>query len=179
MQVIEAALRTASKAHEGQYRKNTNIPYITHPVAVGIILMKEGYDDQVVAAGILHDTVEDTDLDLQDIEAEFGPRIAEIVKGCSEPDKSLPWEVRKKYTIQFLKTASMDIRAVACADKLHNVRTMINDFQQMGDKVWDKFKRGRKQQEWYYTNVVASLGAQSDFPMLKELEREVTRLFTG
>lgn len=178
MNVIEKALRTAGQAHEGQYRKNTNIPYIIHPVAVGMILMKSGYENPLIAAGILHDTVEDTVLTLMDIEKLFGTRIAGIVDGCSEPDKSLPWEVRKKHTIEFLKTASIDIRAVVCADKLHNIRSIIDDYSQLGDQVWDRFNRGRKCQEWYYTNMVASLGFQSAFPLLTELETEVNRLFT-
>lgn len=177
MNVIEKALRTASQAHDGQYRKKTNIPYITHPVAVGMILMKAGYEDQLVAAGILHDTVEDTSLTLADIEKVFGLRIAEIVKGCSEPDKSLPWEVRKQHTIEFLKMSSMDVRSVVCADKLHNIRSITNDYRQLGDLVWDRFNRGRQYQEWYYTKIIDSLGFQSAFPLLKELEVEVHRLF--
>ncbi|MED3562733.1 HD domain-containing protein, partial [Bacillus xiapuensis] len=101
MEVVENALQMAGKAHEGQYRKLTDIPYIIHPVAVGMLLMKEGFAEDIVAAGILHDTVEDTDLTLEDIKQEFGEKIAEIVAGCSEPDKSLSWEKRKEHTIEF------------------------------------------------------------------------------
>jgi (p)ppGpp synthase/HD superfamily hydrolase len=77
MELIEKALQIASKGHLGQVRKNTDIPYITHPVAVGMILMKAGCRDELVAAGILHDTVEDTKLTLEDIETEFGPKIGD------------------------------------------------------------------------------------------------------
>src|SRR5213080_1888393 len=129
MDVIEKALMMASQAHKNQYRKKTKIPYITHPVAVGMILMKAGYGEDLVAAGILHDTVEDTPLTLADIEESFGPKIVKIVEGCSEPDKSLPWEERKKHTIEFLKTAPLETRAVVCADKLHNIRSIINDYE--------------------------------------------------
>lgn len=177
MDVIEKALQIASQAHKNQYRKQTNIPYITHPVAVGMILMKEGYDEEIIAAGILHDTVEDTDLTLKDIKDLFGSRIAGIVKGCSEPDKTLSWEARKKHTIEYLKTAPNDIRMVACADKLHNIRSIINDYEKDGNKVWDRFNRGKEQQEWYYTNIVESLGYTSTFHLQQELSKAVHLLF--
>jgi (p)ppGpp synthase/HD superfamily hydrolase len=177
MDVLDKALQVASKAHRNQCRKNTDIPYIAHPAAVGMLVMKEGYSEDVVAAAILHDTVEDTELTLDDIEQEFGKEIAEIVAGCSEHDKSLPWKERKEHTIEFLKTASEGIRAVACADKLHNIRSIINDHHQVGDKVWERFNAGKEQQKWYYTKIVESLGCQSTFPLLEKLKREVDTLF--
>jgi (p)ppGpp synthase/HD superfamily hydrolase len=178
MDIIEKALQLASKEHKGQVRKHTDIPYITHPIAVGMMLMRAGYSDEIIAAGILHDTVEDTDFTLEDIEREFGSTIAEIVEGCSEPDKSLSWEKRKEHTIEFLKTASVEIRSVACADKLHNIRSIISDYEQNGDAVWERFNRGKEQQEWYYQNIVKSLGYQSTFPLQEELKKEVNRLFS-
>ena len=177
MDLIDKALQIASMAHEGQYRKNTKIPYIAHPVAVGMILQKAGYSEEMVVAGILHDTVEDTDITIEDIEREFGIEVARIVEGCSEPDKSLSWEERKEHTIEFLKTASEEIRAVACADKLHNVRSIREDVEQSGEKVWSRFRRGKKEQEWYYRNVVESLGYATRFPLLEELVKEIECLF--
>jgi ribosomal protein S18 acetylase RimI-like enzyme len=179
MGVIEIALRTAADAHRNQCRKGTDIPYIAHPVAVGMILMKAGYSDTIVAAGILHDTVEDTALTLQDIERDFGPMIAEIVAGCSEPDKSLSWEDRKKHTIEFLKNASSNIRAVACADKLDNIRSIIKDYEQLGDEVWKRFNRGKNEQEWYYRNIVNSLSDGYSLSLVAELEKEVNMLFNN
>jgi (p)ppGpp synthase/HD superfamily hydrolase len=175
--IIDHALQIAAIAHEGQYRKNTKIPYIVHPVAVGMILQEAGYSEEMVAAGILHDTIEDTELTIADIEREFGTEIAAIVAGCSEPDKSLSWEERKEHTIEFLKTAPVEIRVVACADKLHNVKSIRTDEEQNGDTVWTRFRRGKVQQEWYYRNVIGSLGYASKFPLLEELELEVNRLF--
>jgi len=177
LNLSDKALQMAAVAHEGQYRKNTKIPYIAHPAAVGLILQKAGYKEELVAAGILHDTVEDTEITLEDIKREFGNEIAEIVAGCSEPDKTLSWEERKEHTIEYLKTAPEDIRVVACADKLHNVRSILLDIELNGDDVWTRFKRGREQQAWYYRNVIDSLGAESTFPLLEELKLEVERLF--
>lgn len=177
MDLIEKAIIVASKAHDGQYRKLTKIPYITHPLAVGFILQKAGYRDELVAAAILHDTVEDTDLTLGEIEQQFGTTISAIVEGCSEPDKSLTWEERKEHTIEFLQTASEEIRVVACADKLHNIRSIIRDAGVEGNRVWERFNRGKDKQEWYYRNIINSLGRQSKFPLIDELERNVDILF--
>lgn len=177
MDMIEKAIIVASKAHDGQYRKLTQIPYITHPLSVGLILLKANVKEELIAAGILHDTVEDTELTLEEIKEEFGEVVAEIVDGCSEPDKSLTWEERKEHTISFLRTASEEIRIVVCADKLHNIRSMIRDYEELGDQVWRRFSRGRDKQEWYYRNVTASLGHSSTFPLLDELKSEVNSLF--
>ncbi|MBT2640523.1 HD domain-containing protein [Bacillus sp. ISL-39] len=177
MELIDKALQIASLAHEGQYRKNTKIPYIAHPAAVGMILQKAGYHDEMVAAGVLHDTVEDTDLTLADIERDFGKAVAMIVEGCSEPDKSLSWEERKEHTIEYLRTAPEEIRIVACADKLHNVRSIRQAIEHSGEEVWTRFKRGKEQQEWYYKNVLKSLGYTSKFALLAELEKEINLLF--
>ena len=98
----------------------------------------------MVVAGILHDTVEDTSLTLDYIREKFGSGVAQIVQGCSEPDKSLPWEQRKQHTVEFLKTASLEVRAVTCADKLHNLLTIIADYELVGDNVWDRFSRGER-----------------------------------
>nr|WP_275695487.1 HD domain-containing protein [Fredinandcohnia sp. SECRCQ15] len=167
----------ASRAHDGQYRKRTKTPYISHPISVGLILMKAGYRDELVAAAILHDTVEDTELTLNDIEQTFGRTLSTIVEGCSEPDKSLTWDERKEHTIEFLKTAPEDIRVVSCADKLHNVQSIIRDFEHEGDQVWERFNRGKDKQEWYYRSIIKSLGFESTFPLLKELENAVEILF--
>ncbi|MGG3468708.1 HD domain-containing protein [Neobacillus pocheonensis] len=177
MELIEKALQVASIAHQNQFRKNTNIPYIAHPVAVGMLVMKAGYSEDLIAAAILHDTVEDTELTLEDIEREFGANIAEIVAGCSEPDKSLTWQARKDHTIEFLKTAPEEVRVVACADKLHNLRSIIHDYEQHGDKVWERFNAGKEKQKWYYTHIAESLGSQSTFPLLEQLKTEVDNLF--
>lgn len=178
MEIIDKALRIAGTAHSGQFRKGTAIPYITHPVAVGMILMKAGWNDEIVAAGILHDTVEDTKLTLEDINREFGPEIAEIVAGCSEPDKSLSWEERKEHTIEFLREATLEIRAVACADKLHNICSIIRDYEQHGEDVWKRFRRGKEEQKWYYTQIVKSLKDKGTFSLVEELENEINRLFS-
>lgn len=179
--LIDSAIEVAAKAHGEQKRKGTDIPYIVHPFSVGILLSQLNCSDEVIAAGILHDTLEDTAITLEFIRKNFGERVASIVKGCSEVDKSLPWEERKNHTIEFLKTASMDVRLVICADKLHNIRTMAYDYNKIGDRVWERFKRGKEKQEWYYRQLVESLKVESEnesyLKLFKLLKDEVESLF--
>ena len=179
--MIDLAIEVAVKAHRNQVRKGTDTPYITHPLAVGILLAKAGCSDDVIIAGILHDTVEDTAVTLDTIYEKFGVKIASIVEGASEPDKSLRWEERKAQTIQFLKTAPLDVKLVACADKLHNIRTIQMEHEKIGDQVWERFRRGRADQERYYRGLVESLCKRSDNQghesLFQHLEREVEDFF--
>ena len=131
--LIHKALVFSSKAHRDQLRKSTDIPYISHPAAVGMILLKAGCRDELVAAGILHDCLEDADVTDKDILQEFGAEVLELVKGASEPDHhSKTWKERKQHTIDYLKSASHDVRMVACADKFHNVMNILMDFHALG-----------------------------------------------
>ena len=155
---IEEAIEVAAEAHHGQYRKGTRTPYITHPYAVGLILMEAGCSEAVVVAGILHDTVEDTDLTLEFIRHRFGNYIADIVEGCSE-NKALRWRARKTERIEALRIASPEVCIVTCADKLHNLRTIISEYDVIGDAVWDRFHGGVEDQAWYYRSI---LGAVAD-----------------
>ena len=153
---IEEAIEIAAEAHQGQYRKGTDTPYITHPYAVGLILMEAGCTEAVIIAGILHDTVEDTDLTLEFIRERFGDAIANIVDGCSE-NKALRWRARKTERIESLKTASPEVCTVTCADKLHNLRTIISEYNRIGDAVWDRFHGGVEDQAWYYRSILGAI----------------------
>jgi len=179
--LIDSAIEVASKAHRNQLRKGTDIPYITHPLSVGILLFQVNCSDEVIAAGILHDTLEDAAITLEYIQKNFGEKVASIVKGCSEPDKSLPWEERKNHTIESLKTASMEVRLVACADKLHNIRTIASDYDKIGDEIWERFKKGKEKQEWYYRQLIESLNIKSEnesyLKLFKLLRDEVESVF--
>lgn len=190
---IEEAIEVAAQAHNGQFRKGTQTPYISHPYAVGLILMNEGCSEEVVIAGILHDTVEDTDLTLECIKKSFGQSIAEIVDGCSE-NKSLRWRERKTDRIEALKTASTEVCLVTCADKLHNLRTVISEYDSIGDAVWERFHGGIEAQAWYYRSVLESLQTQMNsnnrdsndieskeqiLSIIQQLQLAVTHLFDG
>lgn len=157
MNLIERAIIFAAKAHQGQKRKATDIPYITHPFAVGMMLQQAGCSAEVIAAGILHDTIEDTSATYDELAAQFGKRVADLVLAASEHDKSLPWEERKQHTIAMLKTAELEEIQVIVADKLHNLRSIRQDLASHGDTIWGRFNRGKNDQKWYYTSIVQAV----------------------
>ncbi len=166
------AIEFATKAHRHQHRKGTGVPYITHPLGVAHILIDHGCDEELVIAGVLHDTVEDTPVTLDDIRERFGKRVAALVEGASEPDKKDSWENRKQYTIEYLRTAPEDVALVACADKLDNIRSVRCDHLRMGDTIWERFKRDRQQQCWYYRNLAEVFRARADGEPGRTLFRE-------
>lgn len=178
--LVEAALTFAARAHARQVRKATDIPYIVHPMGVMLALLQSGEDDpELLAAALLHDTVEDTGVTLAELRKKFGARVADIVQGCSEPDKRDTWENRKQHTVAYLKTAPRAIQLVSAADKLANVRSMVADHAAQGDALWSRFKRGRADIAWYYRAVTASLkeGELRDHPIIRQLDEAVTDFF--
>jgi (p)ppGpp synthase/HD superfamily hydrolase len=136
---------------------------------VGLLLAEAGCEPDVIAAGLLHDTVEDTPTTLGELCQVFGERIAEIVEGCTEVDKSLPWETRKEQALRALAGASRQVRLVQCADKLHNVRSMLRDLEQEGEALWSRFKRGREAQAWHYGRILRALRSPHKSPQESDL----------
>ena len=119
------AIELAARAHRCQVRKGTEIPYIVHPLAVAGILIHANCPEHLVIAGILHDTLEDTPLTLEEIRSQFGREVADLVVALSEPDKKAPWEERKAHTIDHLEQkATPDVLLVSVADKLDNMRAI-------------------------------------------------------
>lgn len=181
MKRINEAIQFAYKAHFGQERKSTGVPFITHPFAVGMMLAREGYDEDVIIAGILHDVWEDTEVELTEIGELFGAEVCMLVWSASEPDKSLSWEERKAHTISFTKDLSLRAKAVICADKIHNVESILTDKELLGEEVWNDFKRGKEEQAWYYTSMYESLChgvSEEDMPRIfAEYKNSLDKLF--
>jgi hypothetical protein len=150
---INRAVIFATLAHEGQFRKGTQIPYVTHPISTGMILARAGCSDDLIIAGILHDCIEDTDVTFEQLADEFDFKVATIVRDCSEKDKKATWIQRKKQTIRHLKTVSDDACLVSCADKTHNLLSVIQDFRGIGDALWDRFNATKEAQLWYYKSL--------------------------
>ncbi len=162
MTIVEKALFFAAMAHDGQRRKGMDVPYLVHPVSVAMRLTRAGAGDIIVAAGLLHDTLEDTDLTYEQLGVEFGNEIADIVRQCSECDKSLSWEARKRHTIDKISTQSLTVRVVECADKLDNISSLIDEHARLGDEVWSRFKRGYNEQLWYFTSLRDAFRSHGD-----------------
>ena len=179
MNIESKAKEFAIKAHKGQVRKSDKEkPMIIHPINVGQILKQYGFDENVVSAGYLHDVVEDTSYEIEDIKDNFNDDIASLVYGSSEPDKSLSWEERKKHTIEETKKLDLRHKAVICADKISNLEDLKILFEIKGEYDFSAFKRGYESQKWYYTEVYNSLIFNEDennsmFIRLKELIDEI------
>lgn len=148
------AITFAVQAHHGQFRKGTSTPYIVHPISVGRILLESGCPEIVVVAGLLHDTVEDTDVSLEEVQRVFGEGVAELVAVVTEPDKSDTWENRKGHTLESLRSASKEVLLIALADKLDNICSIREAIKWQGDKVWERFRRLKDDQSWYYRGLV-------------------------
>jgi (p)ppGpp synthase/HD superfamily hydrolase len=170
-------------------RKGTDIPYMTHLLGVASLVMGEagraGFqvtEDMVIAA-LLHDAVEDHGglLRQQDIEQNFGPNVARMVEGLSDSfsedaSKKLSWMERKQAYIQRLRGEPEDVRLISAADKLYNARAILEDYREIGPKVWDRFKRGRSDQIWYFDELIAVFKSFGTIRVVEELERVVEEL---
>jgi (p)ppGpp synthase/HD superfamily hydrolase len=182
--LVAKALEVAARAHYGDMRKGKeeDVPYIVHPVEVAMILQENGIEEDVIAAALLHDTLEDTELTEKDLKDIFNDRIAELVIGASEKleDRdNTPWEERKEHTINYLKTINdIDIKYIACADKLANIRSMIRDYDEIGDELWSIFNRGYEKQKWYYESLVESLAQLKGAKMYEQFKLAVKYLFS-
>jgi (p)ppGpp synthase/HD superfamily hydrolase len=172
---VDAALTFAAIAHGDQRRKSTDVPYITHPVHVAMILVRHGCDEDTIIAGILHDVLEDTETDAATLEARFGPRVTETVIACSEPNKEIPWEERKTGAVERMRRMPPAARAVCCADKAHNLHTMA-DVLERGEDVWARFRRGAAAQINYHRNALEALRDGWTHPILEELEAALRRI---
>jgi (p)ppGpp synthase/HD superfamily hydrolase len=175
------AIEFAVKAHRGQFRKGTKLPYILHPLGVAKILIEHECYEEIVIAGILHDTVEDTPVTLDDIKEHFGVRVAGLVEALSEPDKSDSWENRKQHTIDYLKTAPVDVLLIACADKLNNIRAIQEDYAKHGETLWSRFNRPKMKQKWYYQALadvfVSRIESEVSKSLFTDFQSEVDKVF--
>lgn len=166
--LVERAIRMASVAHVNQRRKHTDIPYLSHLMHVAMILVKAGFDDEIIlSAAILHDVVEDTSFCQEDIENEFPEEVANLVDILTEISEDedgnrLPWQTRKENHIDEIREAPPEARAILLADKLHNLRTMQMD-QEGNREFWERFNAPSQQVLWYYRTIVETASeGQSD-----------------
>lgn len=170
-------------------RKATNIPYMAHLIGVASLVMGENghapipvTEDMVIAA-ILHDAVEDHGgmPRLRDIEHNFGAEVARMVKGLTDsfaedPDQKAPWEERKRAYVDRLEREPLDVQLISAADKLYNARTILADYRDMGDRVFDRFKRPAEDQLRYFRELLRVLRKRTSNRVVDEFERVVDEL---
>lgn len=174
------ALALACLLHRTQARKATQIPYVSHLLAVASIALEHGATEDEAIGAVLHDAVEDqggaeTAARIRDI---FGAAVANIVLGCTDTDVTPkpPWRARKEAYIAHLHDASPSVRLVSASDKLHNARSILADYRAVGDDVWKRFTGGRDGSLWYYRALVDAFAAHGRSPLVDELDRVVTEL---
>lgn len=172
-------LAFAARLHATQTRKGTEIPYVSHVLAVSSLVLTHGGDEEEAIAGLLHDAVEDQGGRpiLETIRARFGERVAAIVDGCTDTEVTPkpPWQERKERYLQHLTGASPSVKLVAAADKLDNVRAIIADYQMHGSSLWSRFDAGKEQQQWFYRACVTALAGGSP-SLIRELDTVVQQL---
>lgn len=180
---LDRAIQFAVKAHAGTERRGKGFPYIVHPMEAVSIAATITSDQEILAAAALHDTVEDTDVTIDQIRSEFGERVASLVKAetdivfenRSDEDS---WHDRKQAAIDRLAAVSRDAKIVAMGDKLSNMRAIARDQYIMGDALWQIFRvHDPKEHEWHYRGLADSLRELDDTFAFQEFEWLINRVF--
>lgn len=184
---IEKAIVRATVLHQGQQRKVSGVPYIVHPFSVAFLLAHYLDDEDVIIAGLLHDTLEDvptyTEVMLRE---EFGERVCAIVVEVTEDytqaekeDQSIrgrTWRARKEKYLANLENDSREALLVATADKIHNMRNALDEHVLYGDGVWEKFKRNVENIVWFYTEAARVITERLEHPLVDEMNRVLMEL---
>ena len=182
-ELLDRAIIFAVKAHAGTERRGKGFPYIVHPMEAVEIVATITPDQELLAAAALHDTVEDTDVTIDQIREEFGERIANLVasesdvmiQGVSEEDS---WHARKQAAIDRLARAPHDAKIVALGDKLSNMRAIARDYAVKGDELWKIFHApDPSDHEWHYRGLAASLRVLSDTFAYQEFVALIDQVF--
>ena len=181
--LLDRAIMFAVKAHAGTERRGKGFPYIVHPLEAVSIVATITSDQELLAAAALHDTVEDTDVTVDQIRSEFGDRVASLVStetdvvfdNRSEEDS---WHDRKQAAIDRLAAVSRDAKIVAIGDKLSNMRAIARDEFIKGAALWKIFHvHDPKEHEWHYRGLANSLRELSDTFAFQEFEWLIDSVF--
>jgi myo-inositol-1(or 4)-monophosphatase len=187
--LLDRAICFAVKAHHNTERRGKGFPYIVHPLEAVEIVASITPDQELLAAAALHDTVEDTDVTVEDIRREFGDRIADLVHAESdqlngqlfngaEGDEHATWHDRKQAAIDRLAAAPYDAKIVAMGDKLSNMRAIWRDYQVKGDELWKIFHvTDKASHAWHYRGLANSLSELSDTFAYQEFVRLINEVF--
>ena len=183
---FDAALALAAFLHNGQKRKGTDIPYISHLLAVAAIVLEHGGSEDEAIAAVLHDAVEDQGgaATLERIDRSFGPFVAGVVAANSDStadtatEAKPPWRERKTAYLAHIQHASCSARLVSCADKLHNVRAILAEFDDLERTHWSKFNGGRDGTLWYYGALADAFLAAGDTKLTRAFDAAVRDLET-
>lgn len=180
--LLDRAIVFAVHAHQGDRRKGKGFPYIVHPMEAVEIVATMTDDQELLAAAVLHDVIEDTGTTADDLRREFGERVAMLVVSESdivtEGSRADSWHLRKQVAMERLSRASRETKIVALGDKLSNMRAIARDYIVQGDALWDIFNvKDRKEHEWHYRGLTEALRDLEDTFAYKEFEKLVNQVF--
>ncbi|RVT95812.1 HD domain-containing protein [Rhodovarius crocodyli] len=173
------ATALAMRLHAEQTRKGTSIPYIAHLMSVSALVLEHGGDEEQAIAGLLHDAIEDCGIHCEAvIEAQFGSRVASIVRACTDADTlpKPPWRARKEAYLAHLEHAGADALLVSACDKLHNARSIVDDLHEHGPSMMSRFNAGLEGTLWYYRALATAFSRLIPGRLAQELDREVGRM---
>lgn len=173
---LELAISMAMEAHKGATRKGKDTPYILHPIETLQILASMNADTNLMVAGILHDTLEDTDMALWEIYDQFGADVAALVNAHTE-NKNEVWYMRKLRKIEELPKAIVREKMLTIADKVSNLRSMYRDYQKVGDELWNRFNAPKHLQAWYYNGLVDGLAELQEYTETADVYWEMNALY--
>lgn len=174
--LLNTAIHYATEKHAGQLRKTSKLPYILHPLETLNILAAMKADANLIIAGVLHDTLEDTDATLHDILITFGEDVAELVSAHTDnPDQN--WMERKTAEIIASKEGSPRVKMLILADKVANLRTMHRDEMDLGDKLWDCFSQPKEKQSWFYSQIQEGLSELQQYKETAPFYWEMVNLY--
>ncbi len=182
-ELLDRAIVFAVKAHANTERRGKGYPYIVHPLEAVEIVATMTPDQELLAAAALHDTVEDTEVTVEQLKAEFGERIASLVADESDvmPEgmiEEASWHQRKQAAIDRLSRASHDAKMVALGDKLSNMRAIARDYDEIGEALWNRFHTNDpKEHEWHYRGLADALRELEDTVAYKEFESLINKVF--
>lgn len=170
---FDDALLTAVDLHRGQARKGSDIPYVTHLLAVAAIVGESGGTEDEVIAALLHDAIEDTDATYRTLADRFGKPVADVVRACSDTDVTPKpaWEKRKKDYVAHVVGASESVRLVSAADKLANARSVLADLRVLKEELWARFRGGKDGTLWYYRSLVSVFDIAGSSPIMGTPDR--------
>ncbi|MBP9988850.1 MAG: bifunctional (p)ppGpp synthetase/guanosine-3',5'-bis(diphosphate) 3'-pyrophosphohydrolase, partial [Ruminococcus sp.] len=178
------AILFATQAHSGTYRKVDKTPYVMHPIEVATIISSITNNEDVIIAGLLHDTVEDTDATINGIKEKFGDYVAQLVKSETEdkrPDQPSfeTWKIRKEETLKGLEESKdINIKILWLSDKLANVRSLYRNYVKIGDKVFDSFnQKDKDEHKWYYYTILENISELNNTVAYMEFEFLVKKIF--
>jgi (p)ppGpp synthase/HD superfamily hydrolase len=177
---LQQAFRYAAEQHDGQTRKQTAVPYLSHLMGVASLVLEAGGDEDLAIAALLHDVAEDCGgiPRLREIRKLFGPPVANIVAQLSDSfgEPKPDWIKRKRSYLRGLKRHNAETRLVSAADKLHNVRTILADYRQQGESIWARFSGGKDGTLWYYRALCDEYQRHRPNHITRELELAVAEL---